>query len=165
MKKSKSICLHSHSSGTGLGSIQRAILRTLLASDDYCCNGGELCDHLHRTQFSGQKFATFKTAFSRAVWSLAEKNFVDVWALAWMRVNSKEPYDGGKHGWTYNDMFMWWHGSKSGKRPRVREIELANYGLDVAYELVECEGEAEPCVKRFDSPNFELLDKKKKAKP
>ncbi len=105
-----------------LGKLERRILLALTEHEHLTF--GQLT---RRTVTSGAKLATHKTAVSRAVWSLNEKELVEVWSLVWASGTRKDDDDATLQTWTQDGRALSWHG---GKHPRIREVEITSDGAE-----------------------------------
>jgi hypothetical protein len=127
-----------------MGKLQKAILQALWDFDRWgsrlyakpSVRGGmtfgELCA---ATQPAGVKAGTHKTAVSRAVWSLAERQqpLVEVMALLWVAVTTRDlPADVDRTTFRDYDLSGTWHG---GYQPHIRGVRLTSDGEDEAERL------------------------------
>ena len=128
------------SDNQGLGKLQRLILWEL-ARREIKVRSSELCWEIWQEHYKKSKFDTFKTAFSRAIWTLCDQGMVDIEALAWMMItngiyNSEGPWDKPKDApkvkcpQTYEQMFYGWFGQKGGHRPAAKYLHLGYGGQD-----------------------------------
>jgi hypothetical protein len=119
------------------GRLQMAILVALHRGSNYekpsplGMSFSELCQHCF-TLYRSCKWATHKTAVSRAVWSLAEREcpLVKVWAQLLVCVYSRnQPRDVNAQWLAENSDYGTWFG---GSKPRIKLVALTAHGAEEA---------------------------------